>query len=273
MRKEPMVFIEEVLISGKKFRLYFNEDIAEFYIWDNKFFLDYSDGDEKEFENIEELKNSIAKHILNWGWYSPDLDNDVFDYSSYNLNIIRWMGAFRYTSDINEAIKFEFSSPRERAGEFVTTGKIEGFEFDPFVGSFASIKKCQIGMIYNGSDINRLYSVDVSSEPNDEGKLIPSRFHDCLIAPEEDEIDQDIWERAMISNRESVYVGHKEAFIKKEAIPKGIFIKRDSIKIVPFIKKFFENQGIQIPIFITRGSDPHLTVIKGDKISILKYDY
>lgn len=264
----------EKINSGRTVKFYWGESEESFYLYEGSYFNDY-DGGYDEL-SLRDLQCSLARAIEQGG-YCPDLDNQEVDYSRFNLNIIRWLGAFGYGSDLKEAIKFEMSSPREKAGEFITTNILEGekFDFDPFASLYSDLyKECQIGFIYNQLDVRRVYAVDVWSTVNDEGILVPGRSFDSLM----DELDQDdsshdFWDRARMYQRDMEYNGHTEAFIKAFVRPRGIVIKGKSRKWLPFITKTLKENGINIPIFLTRGCDSHLSVFENGEFRVIKLPY
>lgn len=260
--------------SGRTVKFYWGEEEESFYLYEDSYFNDYKDGYDEL--SLEELVNSIVRAIEGGG-YCPDLDNQTIDYSRFDLNIIRWLGAFGYGSDVKEAIRFEMSSPREKAGEFIMPDVLKGenFDFDPFASIYSDLhKECQIGFIYNQQDVRKIYAVDVWSTVNDEGNLVPGRYFDSLMEElDQDDSSLDFWTRARMFQEDLEYNGHTEAFIKAFVRPRGIVIKGSSRKYLPFIMKTLKENGINIPIFLTRGCDSHLSVVENGKVRVIKYPY
>ncbi|MGL5767254.1 MAG: hypothetical protein ACRCX8_16605 [Sarcina sp.] len=194
-------------------------------------------------------------------------------YNKFNLNITRWMGAFGFHSDFSEVLKFEFSAERERAGEFIITGKHSQFELDPFGFMFSDLNRGTIGLLFNENDVREVYSRDVYSYIDEDGFLIPQRWEaESYLNPEVLEDDADFFQECRTYN-EGEYFGHTEAFIKHNAKPRGIIVKREARNKIPEILSVLDKAGLNIPVFVQRGCDMHLSVIENNRKYIIKSEY
>ncbi|MGL6100155.1 MAG: hypothetical protein ACRC0G_11100 [Fusobacteriaceae bacterium] len=229
-----------------------------------KFFVE---GVEYSYEKAVETAERINFGDYNSEGYSKD-------YSHLPMTIVRWLGAFGYSSDFEECLKFEFSPTRERAGEIGNVGPYIAGDIDPTSVTYAKVTNCTkslISLLFNSSDIRLAYGKDVWSEIK-EGILVPSRYEDSEIMISDCDDFQDLYYEIIGRNREDGYDGHTECFLKSSSKPRAIYIKREGLGQLSKIKKVMKSMNIDLPIYIERRCDNYISQLKGGKLKVIKFE-
>ncbi|MGL6297621.1 MAG: hypothetical protein ACRC1M_00450 [Methanobacteriaceae archaeon] len=190
----------------------------------------------KTREYLENPDLDIIKYEGEIFLFTPkDLENTA------EINAVRWMGAFGYHSDLTEMLDFEISGARQRACEIISIGRKNGLEIDPFLTKKSNLNT-GFGLLYNEEDINEIFEADVWSDVSARGNLFSQRNDDqdysgCG--------EYELAEMLLNSNW-----SHTEAFLKKTAKLKGIYLAGASISLLDKIQKWISERGLKIDIYL-----------------------